>query len=116
MDGVSLGVLGGGEEGDLRAGQRWLLSVFVTLTRMAAEGKALADEFKCRFLETSAKTNTNVEQAFFEVVRAIRRYNREMQGGPAAGSGLSHNSGGMGKMDMADDDAQAGCCSKCVLM
>lgn len=86
-----------------------------SLLTMIAEGKALADEFKCRFLETSAKTNTNVEQAFYEVVRAIRRYNREMQGGPAAGSGLSHNGGGMGKMDIADDDAQGGCC-KCVLM
>ena len=76
----------------------------------------LANEFKCMFLETSAKTNTNVEQAFFEVVRAIRRYNREMQGGPASGSGLSHNSAAMGKMDIADEDAQPGCCSKCVLM
>lgn len=68
------------------------------------------------FLETSAKTNTNVEQAFYEVVRAIRRYNREMQGGPTPGGGLSHNGVGMGKMDIADDDAQAGCCAKCVLM
>lgn len=81
-----------------------------------AEGKMLADEFNCSFLETSAKTNTNVEPAFFEVVRAIRNYNREMQGGPTIGGGLSHNGGGMGKMDMADDDQQAGCCSKCVLM
>ncbi|KAK4189292.1 ras family-domain-containing protein [Podospora australis] len=80
------------------------------------EGEALAREFRCKFLETSAKTNTNVEQAFYEVVRAIRRYNREMQGGPASGSGLSHNSQGMGKMDMGEDDQQAGCCSKCVLM
>jgi GTPase KRas protein len=81
-----------------------------------AEGRALADEFKCKFLETSAKTNTNVEQAFYEVVRAIRRYNREMAGGPAAGGGLAHNAGAMGKMDIADEDTQAGCCSKCVLM
>ncbi|AEO70897.1 fe0a5014-a96a-4f63-a299-f11d86908bde [Thermothielavioides terrestris] len=80
------------------------------------EGRMLAEEFKCKFLETSAKTNTNVEQAFYEVVRAIRRYNREMQGGPAAAGGLAHNAGGMGKMDMADEDTEAGCCSKCVLM
>lgn len=76
----------------------------------------MAEEFHCKFLETSAKTNTNVEPAFFEVVRAIRRYNREMQGGPAAGGGLSQNPGAMGKMDIADEDTQAGCCSKCVLM
>ncbi|KAK3994893.1 ras family-domain-containing protein [Cladorrhinum sp. PSN332] len=79
------------------------------------EGESLAREFRCKFLETSAKTNTNVEQAFFEVVRAIRRYNREMQGGPTSGSGLSHNSQGMGKIDVGEDDAQGGCC-KCVLM
>lgn len=81
-----------------------------------AEGEALAREFKCEFLETSAKTNTHVERAFFEVVRAIRKYNREMQGGPVQGGGLSHNSAGMGKMDVADEDVQTGCCSKCVLM
>lgn len=80
------------------------------------EGESLAREFRCKFLETSAKTNTNVEQAFYEVVRAIRRYNREMQGGPTSGSGLSNNSQGMGKMDMGEEDQQAGCCSKCVLM
>jgi GTPase KRas protein len=50
------------------------------------------------------------------VPRAIRRYNREMQGGPTPGGGLSHNGVGMGKMDMADEDTQPGCCSKCVLM
>jgi len=76
----------------------------------------LADEFHCKFLETSAKTNTNVEQAFFEVVRAIRRYNREMQGGPSQANGLAHNGAGMSKMDMSDEDTQAGCCAKCVLM
>lgn len=80
------------------------------------EGTMLAGEFQCKFLETSAKTNMNVEQAFFEVVRAIRRYNREMQGGPSAGGGLSHNGAITSKMDMGDDDAEAGCCSKCVLM
>ncbi|KAK4202843.1 ras family-domain-containing protein [Triangularia verruculosa] len=79
------------------------------------EGEGLAREFRCKFLETSAKTNTNVEQAFYEVVRAIRRYNREMQGGTTSGT-LSHNSQGMGKIDVGEDDAQAGCCSKCVLM
>ncbi|KAK4226187.1 ras family-domain-containing protein, partial [Podospora fimiseda] len=79
------------------------------------EGEALAREFRCKFLETSAKTNTNVEQAFYEVVRAIRRYNRDMQGGPTSGSGLSHNSQGMGKIDVGEDDASGGCC-KCVLM
>jgi len=36
-----------------------------------AEGEKLAAQLKCRFVETSAKTNTNVEQAFLEVVRRV---------------------------------------------
>ncbi|KAJ6245056.1 ras gtpase-related [Anaeramoeba flamelloides] len=37
------------------------------------EAKDLAKSFNCRFIETSAKTNTNVEEAFFGLVREIRR-------------------------------------------
>lgn len=37
------------------------------------DGKALARKLGCSFMETSAKTRTNVEEAFFAVVRADRR-------------------------------------------
>ena len=37
------------------------------------EGRALANELGCLFTETSAKTCQNVELAFYEVVRQIRR-------------------------------------------
>jgi GTPase KRas protein len=42
------------------------------------EGEALAKGFGCPFLETSAKSRRNVDEAFYEVVREIRRYNKEM--------------------------------------
>ncbi|KAJ5080743.1 ras-like protein rasb [Anaeramoeba ignava] len=37
-----------------------------------AEGKNLAKSFHCPYIETSAKTNLNVEEAFHEIVRVIR--------------------------------------------
>lgn len=36
------------------------------------EGQALAQSFGCHFVETSAKTATNVEQLFTNLVRALR--------------------------------------------
>jgi len=38
-----------------------------------AEGVELARVFSCPFLETSAKTRINVDEAFFDLVREIRR-------------------------------------------
>jgi len=41
------------------------------------EGKELAKSFGCKFIETSAKQKINVDEAFYELVREIRRYNKE---------------------------------------
>ncbi|KAI8868547.1 ras protein, partial [Ramicandelaber brevisporus] len=41
------------------------------------EGRELARMFNCRFIETSAKLRVNVDEAFYGLVREIRRYNRE---------------------------------------
>jgi hypothetical protein len=40
------------------------------------EGRALAASFGCKFIETSAKNRTNVDEAFYGLVREIRRFNK----------------------------------------
>ena len=67
----------------------------------------------CKFIETSAKTRTNVENAFYEIVREIRRYNKEMTGGPGATTGGPY--GGRQDLDMDKEEQTAGCC-KCMIM
>ena len=37
------------------------------------EGEALAQEWGCPFLETSVKTNNNIQETFAEIIRQIRR-------------------------------------------
>ncbi|TFY78736.1 hypothetical protein EWM64_g5278 [Hericium alpestre] len=45
------------------------------------EGRDLAKHFGCRFIETSAKQRINVDEAFSNLVREIRKYNKEQQTG-----------------------------------
>ena len=44
----------------------------VTIT----EGRDLAKHLGCRFIETSAKQRINVDEAFSNLVREIRKYNK----------------------------------------
>ena len=79
------------------------------------EGQALARQFNCKFIETSAKSRVNVDNAFYDLVREIGRYNREMSGyggPPALGS---HAPGQKLEMDHQNGES-AGCCSRCVVM
>ncbi|KAH9921980.1 ras protein [Epithele typhae] len=46
------------------------------------EGAALARQFGCQFLETSAKTAHNVEQLFMNLVRLLRQTKQQEQGVP----------------------------------
>lgn len=75
-------------------------------------GRELARNFGCKFIETSAKSRINVENAFYDIVREIRKYNRDIVGGAAGRPG---NGGPAEKMDMADRDEDGGCC-KCTVM
>ncbi|EEY14984.1 ras-1 [Verticillium alfalfae VaMs.102] len=80
------------------------------------EGEALAKSFGCKFIETSAKSRINVDKAFYDIVREIRRYNREMQGYSTGSGGNSGTNGPPKPMDMDNGEQEAGCCAKCVLM
>lgn len=83
------------------------------LTALATEGQNLAKNFGCKFIETSAKSRINVDNAFYDIVREIRRYNKDMSqytGAPTAGQ-----QNGMGKMGVEDDHEKKGCCG-CVVM
>merc|ERR1712230_69661 len=71
------------------------------------QGQELADELGLRFLETSAKTNINVEEGFFALARDIiarSAASGELRGaGAAPSAGVSvENSGG--------DSKGSGCC------
>ncbi|RYP58865.1 hypothetical protein DL770_010334 [Monosporascus sp. CRB-9-2] len=80
-----------------------------------SEGEALAKNFGCKFIETSAKSRINVDKAFYDIVREIRRYNREMQR-YSSGGGANGGSAPPNKMNVEDGEADAGCCSKCVIL
>lgn len=81
---------------------------------LRTEGINLARSFGCKFIETSAKSRINVDNAFYDIVREIRRYNKDMsgyQGGNAGRAQPDH------KMEMDGEDRDAGCCrGKCVVM
>ncbi|CAG8501370.1 817_t:CDS:2 [Diversispora eburnea] len=64
----------------------------------------------CRFIETSAKQRINVDEAFYNLVREIRRYNKEQQFG---GRNQSNGSGG-GNEFTSDRSDDGGCC--CVVL
>uniref|UniRef100_A0A1D1YEZ7 Ras-like protein n=1 Tax=Anthurium amnicola TaxID=1678845 RepID=A0A1D1YEZ7_9ARAE len=72
------------------------------------EGRELAKQFNCRFIETSAKQRINVDEAFYNLVREIRRYNKEQQYGSRPTNGLGNNEFPDGTTN------DGGCC--CVVM
>lgn len=82
------------------------------------EGAALARQFNCGFIETSAKSRVNVDNAFFELVREIRRYNKEMSGNYSGGGPPQLGSRAPGDMGGRNNNQSesAGCCSRCVVM
>jgi GTPase KRas protein len=64
------------------------------------EGKDLAKNFNCPFIETSAKQRIRVDDVFYNVVREIRRLNKEQETGNEA----------------VDEESKNNSCCGCVLM
>ncbi|GAA5981437.1 hypothetical protein JCM5350_004065 [Sporobolomyces pararoseus] len=90
----------------------------------SSEGQQLAKQFGCQFIETSAKQRRNVDECFQELVREIRRYNKDQAAGrPGGGAGGASGAGGGGQLNshgqphqfQQEESSQAGCCS-CVIL
>lgn len=54
-----------------------MVLITAKLTIHPTEGKDLARQFGCKFIETSAKARINVEEAFYTLVREIRRFTKD---------------------------------------
>lgn len=76
----------------------------------ATEGQNLARQFGCKFIETSAKSRINVDNAFYDIVREIRRYNKEMSSYP---SGVPA-SAPQAQLDMEKSESKS-CCGCSVM-
>lgn len=78
------------------------------------EGHALARELGCEFVEASAKNCINVEKAFFDVVRIIRRQNAGAYG---SGPSRTANGAGPGRRDtLAEGSGRKRKDKKCVIL
>lgn len=75
----------------------------------------MARSFGCKFIETSAKSRINVDNAFYDLVREIRRYNKEMSSYGSSAPVMGYPVPGQ-KMEMGDQGQSAGCCARCVVM
>lgn len=62
------------------------------------EGRELAKEFGCDFIETSAKQRIHVEESFYQLVRAIRKFNRASP----SSSGVFNSSAGQTQSSKAE--------------
>ena len=71
------------------------------------EGRELANYFGCKFIETSAKQRINVDEAFVNLVREIRKHNKLQQTGRPG-----HSEG----PDTRQDQHGSGCCGGCVIL
>ena len=74
----------------------------------------MAKHFGCQFIETSAKSRLNVEEAFYNTVREIRRYNRNMNSYTADQQYTSDKqaNGSYSQMQMDRDEKDTGCCGR----
>ncbi|KAL7341788.1 GTP-binding protein, SEC4 [Rhodotorula toruloides] len=78
------------------------------------QGQELADELGLRFLETSAKSNINVEQAFFALASDIKARLLDTATGAAGAGGAAAGSAGSNSVGLGSGQGNAenksGCC------
>ncbi|KAG0357968.1 ras family-domain-containing protein [Gamsiella multidivaricata] len=77
------------------------------------EGRELAKQFNSRLIETSAKQRINVDESFYNLVREIRRFNKEAHSQPSNG-GYGYSQQGQGYGNQMDAKDEKGCC--CLIM
>ncbi|KAF9553596.1 Ras GTPase [Lunasporangiospora selenospora] len=77
------------------------------------EGRELAKQFNSRLIETSAKQRINVDESFYNLVREIRRFNKETHS-QSQGGGYGYNQQGQGYGNQMEDKDDKGCC--CLIM
>ncbi|KAG0301966.1 Ras GTPase [Linnemannia gamsii] len=77
------------------------------------EGRELAKQFNSRLIESSAKQRINVDEAFYNLVREIRRFNKEAHSQPQSGQ-YGYSQQGQGYGNQMDDKEEKGCC--CLIM
>ena len=63
------------------------------------EGNALAKDLGCDFVEASAKNCINVERAFYDVVRNLRKQRQDFTRADRRGGPNTGPTGGLGNMD-----------------
>ncbi|KAF9095770.1 Ras GTPase [Mortierella sp. GBA35] len=78
------------------------------------EGRELAKQFNSRLIESSAKQRINVDEAFYNLVREIRRFNKETHNQPQSGAYGGYAQQGQGYGNQMDDKEDKGCC--CLIM
>ncbi|KAF9091233.1 Ras GTPase [Mortierella sp. AD031] len=78
------------------------------------EGRELARQFNSRLIESSAKQRINVDEAFYNLVREIRRFNKETHNQPQSGAYGGYAQQGQGYGNQMDDKEDKGCC--CLIM
>ncbi|KIY43778.1 ras-domain-containing protein [Fistulina hepatica ATCC 64428] len=81
------------------------------------EGRDLAKHFGCTFIETSAKQRINVDMAFTNLVREIRKFNKDhINKGNNAGSLTAGGPPGASYGGGAGQDGQSTSCCQCVIV
>jgi len=75
------------------------------------EGRDLARHLGCQFIETSAKQPINVDEAFGEIIREIRKYNKEQKDIRPGTRGVNDNF-----QRERRKISVPGCCSGCLVV